>query len=70
MEARKKGRVQRAARMIVQAVKEEMKDLPPEEQEQRLKSFCDAAEDRLRTQAKSFGSSQVALHRRATRGHA
>ena len=70
METAKKRQVRKVAKMIVQAIKDDMKGIPAEEQEGRLKSFCDAAEDRLRTQAKSFGSSQVALDRRATRDHA
>lgn len=70
MKARKKGRVRKVAKMIVRALKDGMKDIPPEEQERRLKSFCDAAEDQLRTQAKPSGSSPIAQDRRAARGHA
>lgn len=70
MKTRKKGRVRKVAKMIVQALKDGMKGLPPEEQERRLKSFCDDAEDRLRTHAKPSGSSQTAQDRRVARGHA
>lgn len=70
MKARKKGRVQDVAKMIVEMVQDGMKGLPQKEQERRLKSFCDAFGERPRTQAKVSGSSQRAQGRMAARGRA
>ncbi len=70
MKTRKKSRVQDVAKKIVEMVRNGMKGLPPEEQERRLKSFCDASSARPRTQAKASGSSPRASGRMAARGRA
>ena len=70
MKARKKHRVDDVAKMIVEMVQGGMKGLAPEEQERRLKSFCDAFSARPRTRAKASGSSPRASGRMAARGRA
>lgn len=70
MKARKKARVNKIAKMILEMVRDGMRGLPQEEQERRLKSFCDDAEDRLRTEAKASGSAQPAERRISARGRA
>ncbi len=70
MKTRKKSGVQDVAKKIVEMVWDEMKGLPPEEQERRLKSFCEAFSSRPRTQAKVSGSSPRASGRIAARGRA
>lgn len=71
MKTRKKSRVaaKNVAKMIVEAVRDGMKDMDPEEQERRLKSFCDDVGGRLRRRARTSGSGHVASSRMAARGH-
>lgn len=68
MKTRKKDRVNRIAKMIVEMVRDGVRGLPLEEQERRLKSFCDAFGDRPRIRAKASGSSRPAQGRMAARG--
>jgi len=70
MKTPKKGDVEKIARKIVRMVRGGMKGLPPEEQERRLKSFCDAFGERPRTRSRASGSSRSAQGRMAARGRA
>jgi hypothetical protein len=70
MKTRKRSGVQDVTKKIVEMVRDGMKGLPPEEQERRLKSFCDAFSARPRTRAKASGSSQRAQGRTSARGRA
>lgn len=58
MKTRKKSDIQSVSKMIVNMVREGMKGLPPEEQERRLKSFCDAVGEKRRTRSSTSESSQ------------
>ena len=70
MKARKKTSLEDVAKKIVEMIEDGLKGLPREEQERRLKSFCDAFSARPRTRAKTSGSSPRASSRMAARGRA
>ncbi len=70
MKTRKKSDADSVAKMIVKMVRQGMKGLPPEEQERRLKSFCDAVGEKRRSRSSTSESSQPSQNRMAARGRA
>ncbi len=70
MKARKKSDVKSVAKMIVNMVREGMRGLAPEEQERRLKSFCDAVGGKQGTRSSTSESSQPSQRRMTARGRA
>ncbi len=72
MRARRKARVEvkDVAKAMVKMVQDGMKGLPAEEQERRLKSFCDAVAARPRIRSRASGSSRPVSGRMVARGRA